>query len=56
MELILISIICLIIGLGLGIRAANNKWRSNATESYHLAYGNWLYKVHREKRPRVNGF
>jgi hypothetical protein len=56
MNLILTSLICLIIGLGLGIRASNHKWRSNATEPYHLVYGNWLYKVHREKRPRENTF
>jgi hypothetical protein len=56
MNLILTSLICLIIGLWLGIRAADSKWRSNATEPYHLVYGNWLYKVRREKRPKENTF
>ncbi len=54
METIFIAVLTLVAGLWIGMRSADRKWRHNATEPYHLSYGNWLYKVQREKKPRGN--
>ncbi len=50
------SIFIFTLGLMVGKWKANRQWRANANQPFLLAHGEWLYKVKKEKRPKMNAY